>query len=49
MIGRADPGDCRLFGTTCRPDAPVGACMVSTEGICRIWHEHGIGAVRASP
>jgi hydrogenase expression/formation protein HypD len=48
MIGRAQPSDCRLFGTTCRPEAPVGACMVSTEGICRIWHEHGIGAAGVS-
>jgi hydrogenase expression/formation protein HypD len=23
------------------PDAPVGACMVSSEGTCRIWHEYG--------
>lgn len=43
MTGRATPSDCRLFGVECRPDAPVGACMVSTEGICRIWHEHGLG------
>ena len=45
--GRAEPGDCRLFGTACRPDAPVGACMVSSEGICRIWHENGLGVARA--
>jgi hydrogenase expression/formation protein HypD len=41
MTGRLQPTDCRLFGRQCRPDAPVGACMVSTEGVCRIWHEHG--------
>jgi hydrogenase expression/formation protein HypD len=41
MTGLLQPTDCRLFGTSCRPDAPVGACMVSTEGVCRIWHEHG--------
>jgi hydrogenase expression/formation protein HypD len=23
------------------PDAPVGACMVSSEGTCRIWHQYG--------
>lgn len=43
MTGRLSPADCRLFGKQCRPDAPVGACMVSTEGVCRIWHEHGVG------
>ena len=43
MTGLLEPSDCRLFGKQCRPEAPVGACMVSTEGVCRIWHEHGIG------
>jgi hydrogenase expression/formation protein HypD len=41
MTGRMQPTDCRLFGLQCRPSTPVGACMVSTEGVCRIWHEHG--------
>jgi hydrogenase expression/formation protein HypD len=35
------PHDCNLFGNACTPDAPVGACMVSTEGTCRIWHQYG--------
>lgn len=43
MMGLLQPSDCSLFGKQCRPDAPVGACMVSTEGVCRIWHEHGMG------
>ncbi len=42
MSGSARPDDCSLFGTRCRPEHPVGACMVSTEGACRIWLEHGI-------
>jgi hydrogenase expression/formation protein HypD len=41
MSGIASPADCGLFGTACVPDAPVGACMVSSEGTCRIWHEYG--------
>jgi hydrogenase expression/formation protein HypD len=41
MAGIASPSDCALFGNACLPDAPVGACMVSTEGTCRIWHEYG--------
>jgi hydrogenase expression/formation protein HypD len=41
MAGIASPADCALFGNACVPDAPVGACMVSTEGTCRIWHEYG--------
>jgi hydrogenase expression/formation protein HypD len=41
MAGILRPSDCRLFGTQCVPDHPVGACMVSTEGSCRIWHQYG--------
>ena len=41
MAGIASPSDCPLFGDPCLPDAPVGACMVSSEGTCRIWHEYG--------
>ncbi|HXX67665.1 MAG TPA: hydrogenase formation protein HypD [Polyangiaceae bacterium] len=48
MTGQALPTDCPHFGAACRPDAPVGACMVSTEGVCRIWFEHGVGGARAT-
>ncbi|HLK10615.1 MAG TPA: hydrogenase formation protein HypD [Candidatus Binatia bacterium] len=41
MAGIARPADCALFGRRCTPEEPVGACMVSTEGTCRIWHEYG--------
>ena len=41
MAGIASPDRCKLFGKECVPDSPVGACMVSTEGTCRIWHEYG--------
>jgi hydrogenase expression/formation protein HypD len=41
MAGIASPSDCRLFGRECVPESPVGACMVSSEGTCRIWHEYG--------
>jgi hydrogenase expression/formation protein HypD len=44
MMGLEKPTDCRLFRKQCRPDAPVGACMVSSEGVCRIWHESGVPA-----
>jgi hydrogenase expression/formation protein HypD len=43
MAGIASPSGCRLFGTECVPDSPVGACMVSSEGTCRIWHQYGGG------
>jgi hydrogenase expression/formation protein HypD len=41
MAGIAAPTDCTLFGRQCVPDAPVGACMVSSEGTCKIWHQYG--------
>ena len=41
MAGISSPVKCPLFGKQCLPDAPVGACMVSSEGTCRIWHQYG--------
>ena len=41
MAGIAAPDDCALYGRECLPSSPVGACMVSTEGTCRIWHQYG--------
>ncbi len=41
LSGLASPFDCPLFGKECLPDHPVGACMVSSEGACRIWHQYG--------
>jgi hydrogenase expression/formation protein HypD len=41
MLGLAVPTDCALYGKGCVPEAPVGACMVSSEGQCRIWHTYG--------
>ncbi len=41
LAGRSSPEDCELFSQQCTPENPVGACMVSTEGTCRIWHEYG--------
>ncbi len=41
MLGRITPDRCPLFGKACAPDRPVGACMVSAEGACGIWHGNG--------
>lgn len=41
MAGIASPHDCELFGRDCTPNTPVGACMVSSEGTCKIWHRYG--------
>jgi len=41
MVGRAYPTDCPLFLRACRPNRPIGPCMVSVEGTCRIWALEG--------
>jgi hydrogenase expression/formation protein HypD len=41
MAGISSPSDCPLFGSECVPEKPVGACMVSSEGTCKIWHQYG--------
>ena len=38
LRGIAQPSDCRLFSKVCNPKTPVGPCMVSHEGACKIWH-----------
>ncbi|MEW6338211.1 MAG: hydrogenase formation protein HypD [Acidobacteriota bacterium] len=40
LKGMIDPPECPLFGTTCSPAQPVGACMVSSEGACAAWYRH---------
>jgi hydrogenase expression/formation protein HypD len=37
IIGKIKPTACPLFMKDCNPQRPIGACMVSTEGTCRIW------------
>ena len=41
LKGKLSPRDCPLFGTTCTPETPVGACMVSSEGTCAAEHKYG--------
>ena len=38
LRGKTKPTDCALFGRRCRPEAPVGPCMVSTEGACSAYY-----------
>ena len=40
IIGKITPDECPLFMRACTPEKPKGACMVSTEGTCRIWAIH---------
>jgi hydrogenase expression/formation protein HypD len=37
IIGRIKPDQCPMFMKKCTPEKPIGACMVSNEGTCRVW------------
>jgi len=39
LKGLISPPDCRLFGQSCRPDNPLGPCMVSGEGACNAYYK----------
>lgn len=41
VLGKKYPNQCKLYGNACTPKEPVGPCMVSDEGACRIWWTHG--------
>ena len=41
VLGKAYPNQCRLYGSACTPRKPIGPCMVSDEGACRIWWASG--------
>ena len=42
VLGQIKPTGCHLYGQSCTPRNPVGPCMVSDEGACRIWWSTGI-------
>jgi hydrogenase expression/formation protein HypD len=42
VLGRIYPNQCRLYGLACTPRKPIGPCMVSDEGACRIWWAAGL-------
>ena len=41
LQGLIKPPECPLFGTMCRPDKPLGAPMVSSEGACAAYYHYG--------
>jgi hydrogenase expression/formation protein HypD len=41
LRGVKHPRDCRIFGTVCTPENPVGSCMVSSEGACAAHYTYG--------
>lgn len=41
LRGVKKPAECKLFGTLCTPDTPMGSCMVSSEGACAAHWTYG--------
>lgn len=41
LKGIMEPRECPLFSKTCRPESPVGPCMVSSEGSCAACYRYG--------
>jgi hydrogenase expression/formation protein HypD len=41
LRGLKRPQDCKLFGTACTPETPMGSCMVSSEGACAAHYTYG--------
>ncbi|GMV45930.1 MAG: hydrogenase formation protein HypD [Pseudomonadota bacterium] len=41
LRGMRQPADCKLFGTVCTPEHPMGSCMVSSEGACAAHYSYG--------
>ncbi|WP_029134480.1 hydrogenase formation protein HypD [Sedimenticola selenatireducens] len=41
LRGVKRPTDCKLFGTVCTPENPMGSCMVSSEGACAAYWTYG--------
>jgi hydrogenase expression/formation protein HypD len=40
LRGVCVPSDCGHFGKACSPEAPLGPCMVSSEGACAAWYRN---------
>ncbi len=41
LRGAKRPSDCKVFGTLCTPENPIGSCMVSSEGACAACYIYG--------
>jgi hydrogenase expression/formation protein HypD len=41
LRGMAKPPECTIFGTACKPNTPIGSCMVSSEGACAAYYKYG--------
>jgi hydrogenase expression/formation protein HypD len=41
LKGAIKPWECKVFGTACTPETPIGTCMVSSEGACAAFYNFG--------
>ena len=41
LKGAIKPWQCKVFGTACTPETPIGSCMVSPEGACAAYYNYG--------
>lgn len=41
LKGVKKPWECKIFGTACTPETPIGSCMVSSEGACAAYYNFG--------
>jgi len=41
LKGVLKPWECKVFGTACTPENPIGTCMVSSEGACAAYYKYG--------
>ena len=41
LKGVLKPWECKVFGTACTPEKPIGTCMVSSEGACAAYYKYG--------
>lgn len=41
LKGVLKPWECRVFGSACTPETPIGSCMVSPEGACAAYYSYG--------
>ena len=41
LKGTIKPWECKVFGTACTPETPIGTCMVSSEGACAAYYNFG--------
>jgi hydrogenase expression/formation protein HypD len=42
LRGTINPNDCQLYGKSCTPENPIGACMVASEGTCQAYYRYSL-------